>query len=150
MLPMKAVRLQLGSLLAADPTTLAPAANPNKIALIVAPFALSENLTAGALTFASSNGLLPLAGVAGAQSVGQDPTTQEQIIQILPPSGGWKWLTSGSFTSAITIYGYALVDTTLATLIAAALLPTAINVNAPGYIIDIDPVELTFVLTPVS
>lgn len=150
MLPMKNVRLQLGTLLAADATTLAPATNANKIALVTAPFALSENLTAGALTLGTSNGLTPIAGVTGAQSVGLDPLTQQQIIQILSPAGGWKWLTSGSFSGAITVYGYALLDTTLANLIAAALLPTPINVDAAGYIIDIDPVEMVFVLQPVS
>jgi len=150
MLPMKSVRLQLGALLAADATTLAPAALANKIALIVGPFALSENLTAGGLTLASGNGLDPLAGVTGAQTAGLDPTTQQQLIQIKSPSGGWKWITSGVFAGAITIYGYALLDTTLATLLAAALLPAPINVDAAGYLIDIDPVELTFVLAPIS
>lgn len=150
MLPMLAVRLQLGNLLAADSTTLAPATSPNKIALVVAPFALSENLTASALTLGSTNGLTPIAGVAGAQTVGLDPTTQQQKILIKSPAGGYQWVTSGSFSGAITVYGFALLDTTLATLLAAALLPTPINVDAAGYLIDIDPVELTFTLAPIS
>lgn len=150
MLPMKALRLQLGTLLAADATTLAPAMNANKIALVVAPFSLSENLTAGSLTFGTTNGLTPIAGATGAQGVGLDPATQQQLIQILPPAGGWKWTTTGSFSGAITVYGYALVDTTLANLLAAALLPTPLTVNAAGYLLDIDPVEMRFVLQPAS
>jgi hypothetical protein len=150
MLPMKAVRLQLGALLAADATTLAPASNANKIALIIAPFTASENLTAGALTLATDLGMAPIAGVVGSQEVGLDPATQEQVIVIKSPAGGYSWLTSGAWTGARTVYGYALLDNTLATLLAVQPLPTPITVSAPGYLIDVDPVELTFVLSPVS
>lgn len=150
MLPMIAVREQLGNLLAADATTLAPATNANKIALIIAPFALSENLVASSLTLGSANGLGPLSGVTGAQTVGLDPVTGQQKIVIKSPAGGYSWVTSGSFSGAITIYGFALLDTTLATLLAAALLPTPITVNAAGFLIDVDPVELTLVLSPIS
>jgi len=150
MLPMIAVREQLGILLAADATTLAPASLANKIGLVINNFALTENLHAADLTLASTNGLSPLAGVTGAQVVGLDPVTLQQKIVIKPPAGGFQWLTSGSFSGAITIYGYALLDTTLATLLAAALLPAPITVNAAGFLIDIDPVELTIVLSPIS
>ena len=67
MLPMVAVRERLGALLAADATTLAPATDANLIALIVAAFALSENLTVGDLTLAAGNGLDPIAGATGAK-----------------------------------------------------------------------------------
>lgn len=150
MLPMIGVREQLGNLLAADATTLAPATNANKLALVVNNFTLTENLTAAGLTLATTNGLGPITGVTGAQVVGIDPVTLQQKIVIKSPAGGYSWTTSGSFSGAITIYGYALLDTTLATLIAAALLPTPISVNAAGYLIDVDPVEITFVLSPMS
>lgn len=60
MLPMIAVRLQLGVLLAADPTTLAPAVDANKVALISAAFAATENLVVADLTLAAGHGLDPI------------------------------------------------------------------------------------------
>lgn len=151
MLPMSAVRLQLGNLLAADATTLAPATNANKIALVVAAFALSENLVAADLTLAAGNGLDPISGSTGSQEVALDPVTQEQLITLKPgATSGFRWVSSGSFTSPITVYGFALLDSTLADLLAAELLPTPIAIVAAGYQIDIDPVTMTFNLQPIS
>lgn len=150
MLPMIAVREEIGILLAADATTLAPAGSANKIALIGAVFTPRETLVATDLTLLSGHGLDPIAGATGAQSVGLDPVTQEQIILIKPPAGGYKWTTSGGLAVAKTIYGYALLDTTLATLLAVQTLPTPITVAADGYLIDVDPVEMRIVLAPIS
>lgn len=150
MLPMRAVRLQLGNLLAADATTLAPATNANKVSLVGAAFALSENLTVSSLTLISGNGLSALAGQTGAQLVAQDPTTQDQVITLSPPAGGWRWVSSGTIGSPITVYGFALTDSAVATLLAAGLLPTAIVITAAGYAIDLDPMLMTFVLNPIS
>lgn len=150
MLPMAAVREQLGALLAADATTLAPVASANMMALIVAPFTLSENLTAGDLTLANSNGLGPIAGAVGAQEVALDPLTGAQIITLVPGAGsGWRWVTSGSFPPDIVVYGVALLDNALTTLLAADLLPTPVTFDAAGYQLDLDPLTMQFVLTPV-
>lgn len=149
MLPMIALRQALGTLLAADATYLAPATNANKIALIGAPFTLSENLTVGALTLLSANGLGPILGAVGAQEVALDPVTQAQIITLVPGAGsGWRWVSSGTFTGPITVYGFALCDNALANLWAAASLPQPIVINAAGYQVDLDPVQITFVLAP--
>lgn len=150
MLPMQAVRLQLGTLLAADATTLAPASTPNKVALIVAPFTPQETLVVADLTLASGNGLDPLAGIAGAQGVAQDPISGAQIITLLPPATGWRWVTSGSFASPITVFGAALTDSTGATLFAVEQLAAPITVEAPGYQVELDPLQMTFVLQPLS
>jgi hypothetical protein len=149
MLPTQAVRLEIGTLLAADATTLAPAASANKIALITAPFVLNENTTLASLTLASTGGLAPIAGAVGAQPAGVNPTTLQQEILIAPPAGGYKWTTSGA-TYPTTIYGYALTNNAGTTLLALAQLPVPITVTADGQLVDIDPVYLTFVLQPVS
>lgn len=151
MTPMLAVRLQLGALLAADATTLAPASDANMIALIIAAFALSENLTVGDLTLAAGNGLDPIAGATGAQEVAIDPTTLMQLITLMPgATSGWRWVTSGEFDSPVTVYGFALTDNAGTTLLAAAALPVPVTVDAAGYQIDLDPVQLTFVQSPIS
>jgi len=151
LLPMVAVRLQLGALLAADTTTLAPAMNANTVALIVAPFTLSENLTIGSLTLASTNGLGPIACATGSQEVAISPVTNQQIITIVPGAGsGFRWVTSGSFTAPITIYGYALTTASQAALLAAQTLPSPISVSQTGYQIDLDPIQMTFNVTPIT
>jgi hypothetical protein len=150
MLPMKAVRLQLGELLAADATTLAPAVSANKIALVKAAFALTENLVASDLTLAAFTGSTPKAGATGAQQSGLDPVTFEQKITILAPAGGWRWECTVAPSPAETIYGFALLDSTLATLLGAAVFPTPIPVASVGDFIDLGAVEITFVLQPMS
>jgi len=150
MLPMKPLRLALGTLLAADPDTLAPASNANKMALIVNSFALTEDLLIGDLTFASFTDSTPIAGATGAQNVGVDPVTGAQVVEIKPPAGGYRWVTGSDVGLPVTVYGYALVDSTLAELFAVGQLPTPITLTEAGQFIDIDSVIMTFVQTPIS
>lgn len=147
---MLAVREELGTLLAADATTLAPATNANKLALITSAFTPVETLVAASLTYAAGNGLDPILGVTGAQSSGLDPTSNQQEIIINPPAGGYKWLTSGSFAGPITLYGVALLNNGLTVLLAVEAFPAPITVTAAGQIVDADPVKITFVLSPMS
>jgi hypothetical protein len=151
LLPMRNVRLQIGNLLATDPTTLAPATLDNEVALIIAPFTLSEDLTIGSLTLGSTNGLGALSCATGSQEIGIDPVSQAQILTIVPGAvPGFRWLTSGTFTAPITIYGYALCTNAAGALLAAQSLPVPITVSEAGYQINLDPVDMTFVLSPVS
>jgi hypothetical protein len=149
MLPMIALRLALGNLLAADVALLAPVA-ANKIALVNANFALTENLLLGALSFATFTGSAPLAGAAGAQGVGTDPITGDQLITILAPAGGWRFVCTGAPALPETIYGYALTDSAGAVLLGAALLITPITIRNVGDEIDLGSVPITFVAQPMS
>lgn len=150
MLPMLGVRLRLGTLLSADTGTLAPAVLPNKLAVITHPFTASENLSAGDLTLASGGGLDPIAGVAGAQGVGVDPATLEQVIEISPPAGGFRWVTSGGGPYPKTVYGYALLDNTLANLFGVTQLTLPITLSADGQFVEFEPAEMRFVMQPMS
>lgn len=150
LLPMKAVRLALGSLLSADASTLAPATNANKIALIIAPFSPTEDLVIGDLTLATAGGLAAVAGATGAQTVGIDPVTLEQRIQIKPPAGGYKWISSGGGPYPIAVYGYALIDNAAATLLGVQTFNPPINVSDDGQLIEADPVNITFVAQPMQ
>jgi len=150
MLPMKAVRLQLGNLLAADTTTIAPA-TANKIALIAAPFNPGdENLVIGNLTLATFTGSTPKSGVDDDQQVGIDPATQEQVITILQPAGGFRFECSAAPASPETIYGFALVDDTLAVLLGVQALPEPVAIENVGDFVDTGAVELRFVAQPMS
>lgn len=150
LLPTNDVRSQLGTLLAADATTLAPASNANKIALINAPFTPSGNLNISMLSFATFVGSTPLAGATGAQGVGVDPATGQQIITILTPAGGWRWTCTTAPGSPETIYGFALTDHAAATLLGTQLLTTPEVIQAVGDQIDLGAVDMTLVAQPIS
>lgn len=149
MLPMKAIRTALGDLLAADVALLAPA-TANVIALIAAPFTPDENLVIGDLTLATFTDSDPIAGTTGAQQVGFDPVTQEQVITVLAPLGGYRWETGDTANLPQTIYGFALVSDGLVTLLAVAELPEPITLQDAHQFIDLDPIEFRFVLQPIS
>ncbi len=150
MLPMRTVRLQLGELLAADATTLAPATDANKIALIAAPFTPSENLVIGDLTLATFTGSTPKAGATGTQQAGIDPATSEQVITILSPVGGYRWECTSAPGSPEPIYGYALTTNDGSILLAVAMLPAPVNIGEVGDFIDLGAVTMRLVLNPIS
>ena len=149
MLPMIDLRLALGELLAADTSTLAPA-TANKVALISANFALSEELAVGDLTLATFTGSTPKAGASGAQQAGTDPLTGDQVVTNLTPAGGWRWECTAAPASPETIYGYALLDTTLATLLGAALLDAPVTITSVGDFVDLGAITIRFVRQPMS
>jgi len=151
MLPMKSVRLRLGTLLAADATTLAPASDANMVALIVAPFTVNENLAISDLTLATDHGLAPIACATGAQEVALLPSSTAQIITIKPgATSGFRWVSSGSFPPTITVYGYALTDNAGAVLLGVTQADNPIPINDVGQQVDFDPITMTFVQTPLS
>jgi hypothetical protein len=147
---MKAVRLQLGELLAADATTLAPPANANVVALIKANFAPTENLVIGDLTLADFTGSTPLACGLGTQPAGVDPITGDQVIDLKDPVGGWRWETTNTANLPQTIYGYALATDSLVALLAVQLLPTPITLQAAGEAINLGVADMTIVQSPIS
>lgn len=149
MLPMKALRIALGNLLAANVPTLAPVA-ANQIALIAAPVTPNEDLVFSDLTLATFTGSAPLAGAAGAQQVGIRPTTQEQVITIIAPIGGWRWECSATPTDPEVIYGYALINDAGDALLAMALLPDPVTISQATDFIDIGAAQMTFVLQPLN
>lgn len=149
MLPTKAVRLQLGSLLAADTTTLAPVA-ANKIHLVINAFTPDESLPLASFTLATFTGSTALAGTAGAQPVGTDPVTGAQLITIAPPAGGYIWTCTVAPSPPQTVYGFILTDSAGAVLLGMALLPNPQTIQAVGDQIDIGNPTLTIVQRPIS
>lgn len=150
MLPMAALRLKLATLLADDTSSLAPAVNANKIALVTSPFTPEETLTVADLTLASFTGSTPIAGAAGDQGVALDPVTGQQLITILAPAGGWRWVCTAAPATPQTIYGFALLDAALDTLLGVELLTTPVTISAVGQEIDLGAVTIDFVLQPMS
>lgn len=150
MLPMKALRLSLGTLMAADTAFLAPAVTANDINLIKADFAEDETLVFGDLTIADFDGYAAIAGATGTQQVGVDPVTNEQIVTDKEPLGGWRWLTTGVTNLPQTIYGFCLNKTAGGDLLAVHRFDNPITLTAAGQEINIGTAEFRFVLQPVG
>jgi hypothetical protein len=149
MVPLKAVRLQLGELLAGDTTTMAPVTG-NKMVLIKTAFVPNENIVLADLDQADFDGSTALVCGSGVQPVGIDPSTQDQVITIKSPVGGFRWETSGLTNLPQTIYGYALMDNAAAVLLGSELLDTPILLSAVGEEIDLGSVKMTIVTEPIS
>lgn len=137
-----ALREQAAKLLAADPTTLAPAANACQVHLVMANFTPSEQLVASDLTFATFDGSTALAAGVGTQPEALDPNTNDAIIDILSPVGGWRWETTGVTNLPQTIYGFALTDMAGTTLYASAKLATPVTLSAINQRIELDEVNI--------
>lgn len=150
MLPTKAVRLQLGELLAADATTLAPAMDANQIALVKSAFVPDENALIADFTLADFDGSTPIAGATGTQQVGNDPATGDQIITIKEPAGGWRWESTGVTNLPQTIYGAILMDDGGTTLLGMMLLDTPLTIAEAGQEINLGSVKMTMVLQPIE
>lgn len=148
MIPSRTLAATLSTLLAADTTLLANAV-ANKVGLITAPFTESLDRVMADLTIAASNGLDPVAGVAGAQLESVDPVTGELLVEIKTPAGGFRFETSSAPSPAITVYGFALGNGAMTTLIATYRLTTPIVLNAinqsitaPPLVLRIDPTKV--------
>jgi len=150
MLPVKTVRLQLGELLAADATTLAPPVNANEVALIAADFTPTEDLVIGDLTLATFTGSTPKNAGVGTQGVGNDPATGNQVITILDPAGGWRWECTVAPGAPETIFGIALTTDTGAALLGTQKLPTPIVIVAVGDQVLVGSVTMTINVAPIS
>lgn len=142
MIPTQALRNQAMSLLAADPTTLAPAALPIYVVLFSNNAAPSEQSVLADFTPANFTGSAPIAVTVGAQPEGFDPGTNDSLIDISPPVGGFRWITGDAMNLPEKIYGYILVDHAQTLLLAAQLLPAPILLTAAAQRIDLGDVNL--------
>lgn len=137
MQPTLALREQMAALLAADATTLAPAMNANKIFLVMNNIVPTEQSVLADMTAATFTGSGALLVGTGAQEVALDPANNDAIIDLLPPTTGFRWVTGDAVNLPQTIYGYALVDHGVTTLLACAKLDNAVTLTAAGQRVDI-------------
>jgi len=148
MLPMLAIREAIGTDLATS-APLAQVTALNRVALVINPFTPEEGMALTDLTLATFDGHTALIVASGDQQVGLDPVTGDQIITIVEPLGGWRWITTGTTNLPQTIYGYALYDSTgPGPLLGVQLLPTPIGLTAVGQQINLGTVAFTVVQQP--
>lgn len=150
MLPMKAVRLLIGEAFAASATVWTVDADPLEVALIVSPFTPGENMVIGDVTLASFTGSTAKPCQAPPQQAGIDPATQEQVVTVIAPAGGWRWECTATPGVPETIYGFCLISSDGLLLQAVQLLPSPVAITEAGDFIDLGAIEMRFVLQPVS
>lgn len=75
-----------------------------------------------------------------------DPATQDGIVQLTEPAGGWNWVASGSPPANVpqTIYGVYITDNDDLTLYAAARLDTPIVIAQAGDFINPGKLQVRF------
>lgn len=136
----RALREAMAQLLAANAATLAPAADGNVVALIKAAFTPSEEIVLADLSLANFDGSTPIEAGTGTQPEGLDPNTNDALITILPPAGGWRFETTGTTNLPQTIYGYALLSNDLATLFATEQLAETVTLTAVNQVVELPSV----------
>lgn len=138
---------RMAALLAADTTTLAPAALNVHVHLAIAPFSPAATLTVASFTEATFTGYTALNAGTGGQQVFVDPATGNRVIQLLEPAGGWHWATTGAGGLPMTVYGFYVTDNANAVLYGSALLATPVVLAASGQGVDVPQVRFALIPT---
>lgn len=131
------------TLLAADTTTIAPAANACHVHLVTAEFVPGRGTRFGDLTIAAGAGLEEKSAGVGAQTMGYDPVRQAWKVVIKEPVGGWNWISTAVESPAETVYGYVVTDNADAATFGSELLPDGpVLVDDTGIIVSVGEIVI--------
>lgn len=97
-------------LLAADTTTLAPAADPPFIRLSMEAFTPSVGTVVADIVAPTFDGYGDILCAVGAQLQSIDPVDGDSQIEIKAPLGGWRWETTGVTNLPMSIFGWAQIN----------------------------------------
>ena len=145
----QSLRNELFALLAADTTTLA-AAVANKMHLAMVDFVPGEGMIVADFTEADFDGATAIAVTVGAQGEGYDPATNDSVIDLKEPIGGFRWAVTGTHNLPQTIFGFYLTDTAGTVVYAAERFDTPVTLTMVGQVIDIGDARLTLPANSVS
>jgi len=136
MIPSRALRNAAMALLAADTATLAPAADAIYMSLVKEPFNATEDLAFADITLADFPGYADIAIVLAGQQEAYQPGTDDSVIDLLPPSGGFRWETTGAVDPAQTIHGYVVLNHAKDTILASQVFETPIVLTLTAQRVD--------------
>lgn len=140
MFASRALRDAAMKLLATDTATLAPVANQIYIALCKAAFIPSEILAFADIALADFDGSTPIGVTVGAQPESLVPGTFDSRIDLSPPVGGFRFVTTGVTNLPQTIYGFVLLDHAKAVVLASELLTQPVTLTISGEVVaDVQP-----------
>jgi len=144
MIPIAQLRLAALELLGADTATLNPGVGDEvEIMLVQNDFAPAESLVLADVTLANFAGSTAIAAAAGAQPVLADPGTNDAIMDIKMPAGGFRWETTALTNLPQTIYGYVLMDSAHTVVYASERFTSPITLTAVNQRIDIGQPTIT-------
>lgn len=144
MVPANAILDQIVTLLAADGTTIAPAALACKVHLAKAPFTPTPALLLAGVVEATFDGHTAKNAGIGPQTVFLDPITGHRVIQVLEPAGGWTWVSTGTTDLPQVIYGWYVTDNGVTVLYGAGLLPAPVTISGVGQAITLPWIRFNF------
>src|SRR5260221_9396342 len=150
MVPTSVIDNALSDLLAADTTTLAPAANANKVHLIKAPFVPGGTADFTGMTEATFTGATALGAGRGTQQSFNGRPGVSRIVQLLEPVGGWHWKCTVAPATAEVIYGYCCTNQAGTVTYGCQLFDTPITIAAIGDAIDIPEVRFDIPYTGIT
>lgn len=142
MFASRAIRMAAVTRLASDTATLAQAADPNHMCLIMSDFIPSEDLVIADVDLATFDGGDPLEIELGVQPSGFEPGSDDSSIDFAPPVGGFRWETTGTTNLPMTIYGFCVTNEAETTLLCSELFDTPIVLTGINQVIDIPRAEL--------
>ena len=144
MKPVRSLWQAQADLLAADPATLAPAMNANKVHLAINNFTPSLDLVLADLTPATFTGSAAKDVGTGTQPTYYDVATGKYTIRLLEPVGGWNWVCTVDPAAPETVYGVYVTDNAGTTLLGAQLLEEPVVIDAAGQGVGIGDLLLAF------
>lgn len=150
MTPTTTILDKMAALLAADASTLAPAALALKVHLAIAAFTPGNALVPGSFTEATYVGYAPVLGGVGACQNFVDPATGLRTVQLNEPAGGWHFACTGGAGLPQTVYGYYVTDNGTTVVYGSQLLPTPVVISASGQALDLPQVRFNVVQQPLN
>jgi len=144
MQPTRALWRRGADLLAADSTTLAPAALANHVHLTMADFTPSLDMALVDFTEATFDGYAAKDLGIGSQPIFYDGETGLLTIKLEDPAGGYVWECTGVTNLPQTIYGAYLTDNADAVLFGAIKFDTPVTLSAADQGLSFGELELEF------
>lgn len=143
MIPSRELFEAMIDAMAADTAYLA-AATAMHAHLVVSNFVPSQTTALADLDLATFTGSAPKSAGTGAQSVFLDALTNQMVIQLKEPAGGWTWVCTANPAEPETVYGIAMTDTANAVLLGTLLLAEAVTISASGQGFSVPDIRLRF------
>lgn len=150
MIPSQVMVNYMNALLAGDLVRWGSTLPNVEVRLSKSDFVPSAALSLADVTEATFDGygspamLIPF----GAQNVILDSDTGRVGILMKEPTGGIKWIVTGTTELPQTIYGWYLYDITADALVWSELLPTPIPLTAVGNVIELTAILGYLVINP--
>jgi hypothetical protein len=134
-----------------DPATLAQPTDNNKMVLLKADFTPSPNLDPLTITKCDFTGYADILVPLDAQVIGVDPLTNQKVIRLKEPLGGYNWLCTGTANLPQNAFGWIVLNDSENNMWGCGKFPAPIVINN-GVMIGLTPAQISFILAlvPIS